>query len=86
MSLFPYRYAAAQEASKTGMPMMRTLVLLHQNDDGARTAKDEYMFGPDFLGSGGGREYAARGVSARGENGWITGRSKFTRPEGSGTW
>jgi alpha-D-xyloside xylohydrolase len=49
MSLFPYRYAAAQEAAKTGMPIMRALVLQFQNDDRARTSKDEYMFGPDFL-------------------------------------
>jgi alpha-D-xyloside xylohydrolase len=49
MSLFPYRYAAAQEAAKTGMPIMRALVLTNQNDDRARMAKDEYMFGPDFL-------------------------------------
>jgi alpha-D-xyloside xylohydrolase len=49
MSLFPYRYAAAQEAAKTGMPIMRALVLQFQNDNRARTTKDEYMFGPDFL-------------------------------------
>ena len=49
MSLFPYRYAAAQEAAKTGMPMMRALVLQYQDDPRARTAKDEYLFGPDFL-------------------------------------
>jgi alpha-D-xyloside xylohydrolase len=49
MSLFPYRYAAAQEAAKTGMPMMRALVLNWQDDARARTAKDEYLFGPDLL-------------------------------------
>jgi alpha-D-xyloside xylohydrolase len=49
MSLFPYRYAAAQEAAKTGMPIMRALVLQYQDDARARTAKDEYMFGPDLL-------------------------------------
>jgi alpha-D-xyloside xylohydrolase len=49
MSLFPYRYAAAQEAAKTGMPIMRALALLFQNDAHARMAKDEYMFGPDLL-------------------------------------
>ena len=49
MSLFPYRYAAAQEAARTGMPIMRALVLQFQNDKRARTTKDEYMFGPDFL-------------------------------------
>ncbi|WP_263367446.1 TIM-barrel domain-containing protein [Edaphobacter bradus] len=49
MSLFPYRYAAAQEAAKTGMPIMRALVLNYQNDERARQAKDEYLFGPDLL-------------------------------------
>jgi len=49
MSLFPYRYAAAQEAARDGMPLMRALVLNYQNDQRAREAKDEYLFGPDFL-------------------------------------
>lgn len=49
MSLFPYRYAAAQEAAKTGMPLMRALALVYQNDARAREAKDEYLFGSDLL-------------------------------------
>jgi alpha-D-xyloside xylohydrolase len=49
MSLFPYRYAAAQEAAQTGMPPMRALVLNYQDDAQARAIKDEYLFGPDFL-------------------------------------
>src|SRR6185369_16489576 len=49
MSLFPYRYAAAQEASKTGRPIMRALALNYQNDERARGANDEYLFGPDLL-------------------------------------
>ena len=49
MSLFPYRYAAALEAVKTGMPLMRALVLNYQDDPHARAAKDEYLFGSDFL-------------------------------------
>ena len=49
MSLFPYRYAAAQEAARTGMPLMRALALVDQNDAQARTRQDEYMFGPDLL-------------------------------------
>ena len=49
MSLFPYRYAAAQQAAKDGMPMMRALVLNYQDDAKARATKDEYLFGPDFL-------------------------------------
>jgi alpha-D-xyloside xylohydrolase len=49
MSLFPYRYAAAQEAARTGMPMLRALALLWQDDPRARQVKDEYLFGPDLL-------------------------------------
>ena len=49
MSLFPYRYAAAQEAAKTGMPLIRALVLGYQDDTRARSIKDEYLFGPDLL-------------------------------------
>ncbi|ADV84582.1 glycoside hydrolase family 31 protein [Terriglobus saanensis] len=49
MSLFPYRFRAAQESAKTGMPLMRALVLNYQNDPHAREAKDEFLFGPDLL-------------------------------------
>ena len=49
MSLFPYRYAAAQESARTGLPMMRSLVLMHQDDPEARAADSEYYFGPDLL-------------------------------------
>ena len=49
MSLFPYRYAAAQESARTGMPIMRALVLFHPLDPEARQAEDEYYFGPDLL-------------------------------------
>jgi len=49
MSLFPYRYAAAQESAKTGMPILRALPLVFQDDDRARVTRDEYMFGPDLL-------------------------------------
>jgi alpha-D-xyloside xylohydrolase len=49
MSLFPYRYAAAQAAAKTGLPLMRALVLNYQDDPHARASQDEYLFGPDFL-------------------------------------
>jgi alpha-D-xyloside xylohydrolase len=49
MSLFPYRYAAAQESAKTGMPILRALPLLYQDDAQARVAPAEYCFGPDML-------------------------------------
>jgi len=49
MSLFPYRYAAAQESARSGMPIMRALVLFHPLDTEARESEDEYYFGPDLL-------------------------------------
>jgi alpha-D-xyloside xylohydrolase len=49
MSLFPYRYAAAQESLHTGLPLMRALVLMDQDDQEAREAGSEYYFGPDLL-------------------------------------
>ena len=49
MSLFPYRYAAAQFAQATGMPIMRSLALEYQDDPHARIQRDEYLFGPDLL-------------------------------------
>ena len=79
MSLFPYRYAAAQESAKTGMPIMRALVLEYQNDEQARVAKDEYMFGPDLLVAPvvmrilGGRFICLWG------SGWIIGRASRCR-------
>ena len=49
MSLFPYRYAAARESAATGLPLMRALALMNQNDPEAREAVSEYYFGPDLL-------------------------------------
>ncbi|MGA9626483.1 MAG: TIM-barrel domain-containing protein [Bryobacteraceae bacterium] len=49
MSLFPYRYAAAQESARDGLPMMRSLVLIDQDDPDARDAETEYYFGADLL-------------------------------------
>jgi alpha-D-xyloside xylohydrolase len=49
MSLFPYRYAAAQESARNGLPMMRALALMHQDDPEARDAETEYYLGPDLL-------------------------------------
>ena len=49
MSLFPYRYAAAQEAMRTGQPILRALALDFQDDVRAKVTRDEYLFGPDLL-------------------------------------
>ena len=47
--LLPYVYAAFLEASETGMPVQRPLVLEHQDDPLAREIDDQYLFGPDLL-------------------------------------
>jgi len=49
MSFFPYRYAAAQESARDGQPLMRALALEYQDDQRAREAREEYLFGPDLL-------------------------------------
>ncbi|HUI53684.1 MAG TPA: TIM-barrel domain-containing protein [Bryobacteraceae bacterium] len=49
MSLFPYRYAAAQESAQNGLPLMRALVLMHQDEKDAQEAADEYYLGSDLL-------------------------------------
>jgi alpha-D-xyloside xylohydrolase len=49
MSLFPYRYAAALESARSGLPLMRALVLIDQDEQEAREAADEYYLGPDLL-------------------------------------
>ena len=49
MSLMPYRYAAAKEAAATGMPILRALPLVYQDDAAARQAREEYLFGPSLL-------------------------------------
>ena len=54
MSLFPYRYAAAQESAKTGMPIMRALVLAYQNDIRPGWRRMSICLGRTAGGSGGG--------------------------------
>lgn len=49
MSLFPYRYAAAQQAALHGTPMLRALIYDFQDDPAVRPIKDEYLFGPSLL-------------------------------------
>lgn len=48
-SLFPYLYEAVHEAARTGMPVIRPMVLAYQGDDRAASARYQYMFGPDLL-------------------------------------
>ena len=82
MSLFPYRYAAAQQSANSGLPIMRALVLMHQDDRTAREARDEYYFGPDLLVAPVLSPAAQRGVYLPAGN-WVdywTGRC-FTGPQ-----
>lgn len=48
-SLFPYIYTYAKEASQKGLPIVRALPLLYQDDPNANANKMEYMFGNEIL-------------------------------------
>ena len=47
--LFPYIYSYAREASITGLPIIRPLVLLHQTDENTFSIQHTYLFGNEFL-------------------------------------
>ena len=47
--LTPYITVLAEEATETGMPVMRHMILEYGNDPTAREIEDEYMFGDAFL-------------------------------------
>ena len=44
--LFPYLSAAQQEYTRTGLPVMRHLALVHPSQPGR---DDQFLFGPDLL-------------------------------------
>ncbi|KUH39080.1 MULTISPECIES: alpha-xylosidase [Streptomyces] len=47
--LMPYLYGAAVEAHRTGVPLMRPMLLEFPGDPGCRTLDRQYMLGPDLL-------------------------------------
>jgi alpha-D-xyloside xylohydrolase len=47
--LLPYIYSHAYNATKTGLPMMRAMVLEFQDDPSTHNIQDQYMFGDAFL-------------------------------------
>jgi alpha-D-xyloside xylohydrolase len=47
--LRPYLHAQARQASKTGMPIMRPLLLEFPEDKKCWEVDDQFMFGPDLL-------------------------------------
>ncbi|HVE76368.1 MAG TPA: TIM-barrel domain-containing protein [Actinomycetota bacterium] len=47
--LRPYLQQVAEEASRSGLPMMRPMVLAYSDDRGARDAELQYMLGSDLL-------------------------------------
>ena len=47
--LFPYLYTYAQQASTTGLPIIRPLVLLNQTDANTFAVEHAYCFGNEFL-------------------------------------
>ncbi|HTK05300.1 MAG TPA: TIM-barrel domain-containing protein [Candidatus Eisenbacteria bacterium] len=59
--LFPYLYAAADEAVRTGLPVMRHPLLMHPEMPEAWEAVDEYWFGPALYAA----PVVRRGATAR---------------------
>ncbi|UFQ19143.1 MULTISPECIES: alpha-xylosidase [Streptomyces] len=47
--LMPYLYGAACEAHRTGVPVMRPMILEFPEDPACRTLDRQYMLGPDLL-------------------------------------
>jgi len=48
-ALLPYLYSNAYTQYKTGMPLMRALVLQYQNDENVYNITDQYMLGPAMM-------------------------------------
>ena len=48
-TLFPYIYSYAWDLYKTGMPIMRSLVLHYQNDSNVYRIDDQYLFGENIM-------------------------------------
>jgi alpha-D-xyloside xylohydrolase len=47
--LRPYLHAQARHTSRTGVPIMRPLLIEFPHDPGAWEVDDQFMFGPDVL-------------------------------------
>jgi alpha-glucosidase len=47
--LIPYLYTAMHQQYKTGMPLMRALVLTNQEDENTYEVADQYMLGEQFM-------------------------------------
>lgn len=47
--LFPYLYDAVHESARSGMPVIRPMVLAFPDDRDARAQIDQFLFGPDLL-------------------------------------
>lgn len=49
MNLLPYIYQEAVKSSKTGLPLMRALMIEYPEDQRVQTMYDEYLFGDSLL-------------------------------------
>lgn len=47
--LFPYLYTSMHQQYQTGLPIMRALVLNHQDDENVYEIADQYMFGDNLM-------------------------------------
>ncbi|MCD6509005.1 MAG: glycoside hydrolase family 31 protein, partial [Thermoprotei archaeon] len=48
-SLLPYIYSCAYESARSGLPLVRPLILEYENDPNVRKIDLEYLFGPNLL-------------------------------------
>ncbi|MBI1932834.1 MAG: hypothetical protein HYS24_09895 [Ignavibacteriales bacterium] len=48
-NILPYLYHYVKVSNKTGIPIMRTLFMLHPDDENTFTIEDEYYFGDNIL-------------------------------------
>ena len=75
--LMPYIYGQAEECTRTGLPMVRALLVEYPDDPAAWQLDDEYLFGPDILVAPLFDESGARAVYLPGGK-WVDYQTKKT--------
>ena len=82
--LRPYLHAAARETSRTGLPLMRPLLLEFPEDKRCWDVDDQFMFGPDLLVAPVLERHASnRSVYLPGGTGWTDAWSGAHEPGGA---
>ncbi len=82
--LRPYLHAAARETSRTGLPLMRPLLLEFPDDKSCWDVDDQFMFGPDLLVAPVLEQHAvSRSVYLPAGTGWTDAWSGASEPGGA---